>query len=88
MPIVVDRDSSGRFAQSISKESNIRWRLVKVIMAAIDVSDRRRRQFVGIDVVEQWNLDCVENATHGFEFAARRCANAASFAKVKLNRRS
>jgi hypothetical protein len=77
-----------RFVQTISKETSISWRFVKLIMAAVDISDQRRRQFVGIDLGEQWNLTCLENVAHGFEFAARRCANAASFAKVKLNHRS
>src|SRR5258708_3423133 len=63
-------------------------RLIKMIMAAIDISDWRCRQFVGIDAVEQWNLDCVERAAHGLEFAARRRTNATNFAEVKLNRRS
>jgi hypothetical protein len=81
-----DRELSSHPAQLRSKETNIGRRLIKMIMAAIDVSDWRCRQFVGIDAVEQWNLDCVERA-HGFELAARRRANATNFAEVKLNRR-
>jgi hypothetical protein len=89
MPIVVDRDPSGPFRSGDFKGNEYQLAACqKLVMAAIDISDQRRRQFVGIDLVEQWNLNCVENATHGFELAARRCANAASFAKVKLNRRS
>src|SRR5258706_3149484 len=76
-----------RFAQATSKETNIRRLQVKTIMAAIDVSDRCCRQFVGIDIVEQWNLDCVKNAAHGFKFAARRRSNAANLAKMKLGPR-
>jgi hypothetical protein len=56
-------------------------------MAAIDISNRRCRQFVGIDVVEQCNLDCVENAAHHFQLTTRRRANATNPAKVELRRR-
>jgi hypothetical protein len=51
--MVVGRDAIGHFAKSISKQANISWRLVKVIIAAIDISDRRRREFIWIDLGQQ-----------------------------------
>jgi hypothetical protein len=82
-----DRNRRGYLARSISKQANIGQRSVKVIMAAIDISNRRCRQFVGIDVVEQCNPDCVDNAAHHFTLTTRRRANATNPAKVKLSRR-
>jgi hypothetical protein len=70
-----------------SKEPNVGRRLVKPVMPAIDIADRRRRQFIGVDVVEQVDLNCVESPAQRFHFAAPGRSNAASFAKMKLNGR-
>src|SRR5882762_5941667 len=77
----------GRRCSSISQETNIRRRPVKMIVAAIEISNRCCGQFVGVYLVEQLNLDRVENATHRFELAAPRRANATNFAEMKLEPR-
>jgi hypothetical protein len=75
-------------AQSRSEETRIGRRAVEAIVAAIDISDRRGREFVAIEVVEQGNLNCVESATYGFHFASPRRADSAIFAEKIFNRRS
>ena len=47
-------------AQTISQQTGISRRPVKMIVAAVNVLDRRFRQLVRIDIVEQRDLDSVE----------------------------
>src|ERR1700722_18331709 len=54
-------------------------------MATIDIVDRRRRQFFRIDAVEQWDLDRVKDAAHGFCFAPTGGADAAMSTEVKFD---
>ena len=51
-----------RVGSGVQEGTCIGRRAIEAIKAAIDISDRGRRQFLDIDVVEQGNLDRVEGA--------------------------
>ena len=68
--------------QTISEETGISRRLVKVIISAVDIVDWRRRQLVGSEIVKQGNLDCPEIPAQCFSHAVRGRADAAIFAEV------
>ena len=80
----------GGFSHSSSEQTRIGRRLVEMIVAAVNELDRRARQLVGIDVVEQRHLDSVEFATQRLGDAMGRRADAAVFAEmiVKSGRRA
>ncbi len=69
-------------AQSISEETGVSRRLVKVIIPAVDIVDRCRRQLVGSDIVKQVNLDCPEITAQCFSNTVRGRADAAIFAEL------
>jgi predicted XRE-type DNA-binding protein len=73
---------------SRSQETRISRFPIKAIMKTVDILDRRGGQFLGINVVEQRNLNRVENTPQGFHFTAPRRADAAYFAEMKLDRRA
>ena len=70
-----------------SEETRIRRLAIIAIMTTVDIVDRCGPEFLGINIVEQRNLNRVENAPHSFHFTAPRRPDAAYFAEMKFERR-
>ena len=76
-------------AQSIprsqrSEETRIGRRAVVTIVKAVDILDRPGRQFLGIDVVEQGNLNRVKCAAHRFAFRRVRACGCRIFCRNEI----